>query len=514
MPPRNASRNNRGRPKSKPADPDDHPKDYFEYLSTVTRGYNDPVWFVSTILKETVRKLFPFQEWWLREFYRNRYDPSLPQYKESNLACGMRGGKTAIISMAMVFEYFCTFTLESPSDHYGLLGKQPIFHTVVATTTDTAEDGIFYNVTNMIENTEWSQTWGDLQILSDMIKCDKKDTHMRVMGSWATSAVGRSNRAIALDELDMFEDTAGKRGADQMYSRLRKSTDTFGLDGHVFALSSPKKADGMILTLYERNKNDPMVLALKKPTWEMNPSPDVSEEYLRHQYRNNMAEFYRDYACEPGLAGSNQFPEGVFLSDNAKNYLVNLPREGDWSHSEEYSVLSIDPAATKDRFGIATAIQSPETGDTIVNGVIGLQKEYGQAYLRESIVIDFIKKVIPRLNVCHMLFDTWMYPGVLEYVEDKIGIPIEKHVVNSDTYDTWLGLQGDGRVIVPFDELLEQECNKLIVTETKTGRKTDHPPKGTKDLADAVANAIWHFNRQEEVDQESIPPTMISMCTF
>ena len=511
MPRKNGKSNNRNQFDA--VEPAEAPRDYFEYMATATRGFNDPVWFVSTILKETVRKLFPFQEWWLREFYRNRYDPNLPQYKESDLACGMRGGKTALISMAMVYEYFCTFTLDSPSDHYGLLGKQPIFHTVVATTTDTAEDGIFYNVSNMIENSEWLQTWGDLAVRSDIIRNDKKDTHMRVMGSWATSAVGRSNRAIALDELDMFEDTSGKRGAEQMYSRLRKSTDTFGMDGHVFALSSPKKQDGMILTLYERNKNDPLVLALKKPTWEMNPAPDLAEDYLRHIYRNNMAEFYRDYACEPGLAGSSQFPDGVELDTTAPNWLVNLPAEDDWSRSDIYTVLSVDPAATKDRFGIATAHELTN-GQTIVSGVIGLQKQYGQAYLRESVVIDFVKKVIPRLNVCHMLFDTWMYPGLLEYVEDHVGIPIEKHVVNSDTYDIWLDRQGSKRVIVPFDELLEQECNKLIVTETKTGRKTDHPPKGSKDLADAVANAIWHFNRQDEVEMKAIRPTCISMQSF
>lgn len=480
----------------------------------MTRGYNDPVWFITTILKETVRKLFPFQEWWLREFYRSRYDPSLQQYKEADLACGMRGGKTALISMAMVYEFFCTFTLESPSDYYGLLGKQPIFHTVVATTTDTAEDGIFYNVSNMIENSEWLQTWGDLVVRTDIIRCPPKDTHMRMMGSWATSAVGRSNRAVAMDEIDMFEDTSGKRGAEQMYSRLRKATDTFGLDGHVFALSSPKKQDGMILKLYERNKNDPLVLALKKPTWEMNPSPDLAEAYLQYVYRNNMAEFYRDYACEPGMAGSNQFPDGVTLDCTATNYLVNLPAEGDWSHADDYTVLSIDPAAAKDRFGIATAIHDDAYDRTIVNGVIGMQKSYGQAYLRESVVIDFLKKVIPRLNVGHMLFDTWMYPGVLEYVEDKVGIPIEKHVVNADTYDTWLGLQGSDRVIVPYDELLETECNKIIVTETKTGRRADHPTQGSKDLADAVCNAIWHFNRQDEVNTEPMKPTLTAMCTF
>lgn len=456
--------------------------------------------------------MFPFQEWWLREFYRNRYDPSLPQYKESVLACGMRGGKTAIVSMAMAFEFFCTFTLDSPSDYYHLLGKQPIFHTVVATTTDTAEDGIFYNVSNMIENSEWLQTWGDLDVRSDIIRCNKKDAHMRLMGSWATSAVGRSNRAIALDELDMFEDTAGKRGADQMYSRLRKSTDTFGLDGHVFALSSPKTETGMILTLYERyhDKKD-NVLSLKLPTWKMNPGPTLTEEYLRNEYRNNMAEFYRDYACEPGLAGSNQFPSGVILDPKAPNYLINIPSDADrWKFADISSVLSIDPAATKDMFGIATAYQTDD-GRTIVSGVNGMQKDYGQAYLRESAVISFIDKIVPRLNVNHMLFDTWMYPGVLEHVEDRLGISIEKHVVNSDTYDTWLGLQGDERVTVPYDERLETEANKLIVVPLKTGRRTDHPPKGSKDLADAVCNAIWHFNRTDEVETKPIPPTVISM---
>ena len=62
-------------------------RDHFQYMKTVVKAKSDPVWFINNVLEQ---KLYPKQEEIVREFYRSRYDVTLPQYKRLTLIAGMR----------------------------------------------------------------------------------------------------------------------------------------------------------------------------------------------------------------------------------------------------------------------------------------------------------------------------------------------------------------------------------------------------------------------------------------
>lgn len=474
-------------------------------MKTVLKAKSDPVWFCNNVLDQP---LFPEQERTLRMFYQNRYNPSLPQMKKLIMVWGMRSGKTALASMIGAYELFDVITLDNPSKHYGLLKNQPIFLTTVATSSTLAEDGVFYNWINYIEGSEWFDTWTDIRIRDDRITCESKNVICQVLGSWATTVAGRSNRFVAFDELDLFEQaTQGKRSGWEMYATLSKSTATFGNDGHIMAISSPKTSTGVIMSLYKRGLQEPHnTVARLLPTWEANPN--YTKEALMEEYKYDLATFWRDFGCQPEVAGGVQFPEGIRMSKMANVLKVPILPENNRYISR---VMSIDPAVTNDSFGIACGY-ADGNGTIIIDGVHKFTKSEGDVYISPREVEAFIYAQIPRLHINGFVFDTWMFPNIIENLKLKFGIEAEKHIVNKEDYDRWRGMQQypdeiGHRLSIVYDEELEVEANNLVVKSLASGKpKVDHPANFSKDMADCVANCIWYLCEKEE---EEVLPNVV-----
>jgi len=62
--------------------------------------------------------------------------------------------------------------------------------------------------------------------------------------------------------------------------------------------------------------------------------------------------------------------------------------------------------------------------------------------------------------------------------------------VNCDRY-------GYSRVAFPTHERLQKELSELELSEEK--RKVDHPPQGSKDVADALAGVIYGLTMKREI---------------
>ena len=469
--------------------------DNFDYIRTVVKGKTDPVWFMTEVLGEN---LFPVQEQLVRDFYQHRYDSSRPQMKRLLLEAGQRSGKTVLASLIGIYEFFTTITIDNPSKHYGLIKDQPIFITCVATSKQLAEDGVYANMLNHIEDNEWFNQWFDLNIKETRIECNDKNVTCQVLGSWMNTVVGRSNICAILDEIDYFEETAGKRGAWAIYEKLKNSTATFGNDGHVVAISSPRSVTGIIKSLVRDGKEDPLTVARTYPTWKMNPN--ITENALRQEYKYNMSAFWRDFGCQPEIAGGIQFPEGIKLTP-----MVNVLRTPNYRDKYPVSrVLSIDPAVKNDSFGIACGFRDLNN-NIVIDGVHKFTKETGEAYISPSEVSAYIMSVIPRLNINSLVFDTWMFPNIIEDVHVRYNIVAEKHIVDKSSYDMWRGLQeepGNFRLMIVADDDLQREGDNLVVKsdDTKVPR-VDHPFNGSKDLADCVCNCIWFLTMKEQVVQ-------------
>ena len=303
------------------------------------RGKQDPVWWIETVLGQ---KLFPAQAEIVKEFYRNRYDPIFEQYKRLILVAGMRSGKTALASMMGCYEYWDVLTMPNPAKHYNLLNNQKLFIMIVATSEKQASDGVFSNIQSMMESSEWFSTWSDTVIRGDSVESMRQKIKLQIMSSWANTGVGRTAKAVIFDELANFENTTGKRGAQEVWTRLRKATDTLGNDGHVIAISSPLHPTDIMMQLYYDSQYEPNTLAYLKPTWEMNPY--FTEAALREEHKNNLGSFFRDYACQPAAAGGLVFPEGAHLNKLKPNLMHQVAEFGHAMKpaTDKIRILAID----------------------------------------------------------------------------------------------------------------------------------------------------------------------------
>ena len=423
--------------------------------------------------------------------WRPVYDLGIEDDTHAFVANGMivhNSGKSTLAALIAVYEFFKLITLSNPAEHFGLLKNDPIFISIVAVSEEQAMDTVFAKAKAMVEDSQWLQDHFDVKVRESKIMCDVKNVTIRTISSWSTTAVGRSNKAVIFDELANFEETVSKRGAWEIWSRLTKSTDTFGKEGKIVAISSPRHPNDIIMTLYRRALQDPeeqkQTLALLTPTWEVNPN--ISREELLKAHKHDLATFLRDFACQPQATNALQFPEGVNL-----DLPYNVLADPQYVDREHLRVMAIDPAVRNDAFGVAVGYK---VGDDIyIDGAWRFQR-MDRAYISPREVKQWMEDAISRLNVAVLVFDTWMFPELIEWAEQDLGLVVEKHIVTKKDYDRWRELQQAGRLHVCQYDVLKMEAESLLVINE---RKVDHPVGGSKDVADCVANVIWYLETKD-----------------
>ena len=414
------------------------------------------------------------------------------------IANGICSHNSALASIMTAYEYFLLCTLDDPAKYYGLMPNQLISISCVAASESQAKDTIFSNTRNMIKNSSFFKTWTDTYPKEMELTSDSKHIQIRTISSSATTAVGRSNKAVIFDELANFEESTSKKGAWSIYERLIKSTDTFGGDGHVISISSPRHPTDIMMTLYKRGLEEKNTLALMRPTWDMNPH--LTKESLLIEHKYNMQAFWRDYACQPGAYSAVQFPEGVTMDKRIENVLENTITDNIVPH-----VLSIDPAIRNDAFGMATAYMDIN-GRIVVDGCSKFERLQGAMMINPIEVREFIDKKIKELNIHTVVFDVWMFPELYHHLECDLGMNMVKHIVLKEDYDRWRELQTDGLTRVLYDEFLKLETEALVI---KNEKKVDHTTTSSKDVSDCVANCMWYLT--EDTGIGDVPPIFIMM---
>jgi hypothetical protein len=485
-------------------------KDYLEYMRTVLKGKSDPVWWIKEYLGVNFNEGHEEQERILREFYRHRYNPSLTPYKFMYLLAGMRSGKTALDSMITCYELFDVISLPKiPWEYYHLMRNQLVTLAVLSISRDQNDDGLWGNVQNFLTDCSWFTQWSDLVLRTDYADVPSKNVGIRVLSSSSSTNIGRSNRFVGLDELDSFEATEGKRGSWKVYSKMLNSTQTFRGDGRLCAISSSNDDPNSIMNTLirqarEREKSTPYerrtFMAVVKPTWEMNTQ--ISEAELREEYKDNLAAFYRDFACMPGMYTGMEFPEGMVPLTKMENtlYTKTSPKAG------MPRVVSLDPSAKNDAFGISMAYK--EKGHVTVDGVDRFTKTGKEVFINAEDIDRYLDDLYIHFNVRWLVTDTWMYPNLTQKAARK-GIQVVKHIVYKEDYDRVKGMLKDGSLTVVYNEILERELLSLKVVNDK---KVDHPLQGSKDMADTVANCVWCLTNAELL--EPVKPRILLARAF
>ena len=444
------------------------------------KAYWDPVYFATAILGV---ELFPKQAEILRSFYQWRRDDHgrmIPRYRELVWISGMRSGKSFMASLIALYEAFRLALEGTPQLRYGLDSSSPLHVMLVAASEEQAQDALFSHI----------RVWVNRPLIRALNPKVRKDTilfrdanvELFVGPSTSSTLVGRTVKCFVLDELARFDATVGKRGARMVYEGLKAASMTL-YDSVRIIISSPLSRNDLLWQLYERGLNHPDVLAIRTPTWEVNPG--LTREQLEREYSHDPIAFLRDFAAEPTGGYYPFFTSWDLIKWHDHNVLEllanNIPVQGE---SYDY-VLAGDPAIRHDAFGWALAHRD-ENGRIIVDGAYR-QVPPKRGELDPLEVRGFVEKILRRFRVHLAVFDIHMYPELQHWLRRQ-GVLVVTHIVRYQDYQAFKEQLYLGNITLPDYRPLKDEMRQLQVINE---RRVDHPRGGSKDVIDAVVNTFW-----------------------
>ncbi len=480
--------------------------------------------------------------------------------KELVLALGKASGKdyvSTIICARIVYLLLC---LKDPSRYYDAPSNDAIDIINVAVNSGQAKNVFFKGFKTKIKDSPWFV--GKYKPLSDSIEFDKQIT-VHSGHSEREAWEGFNLFAAVLDEISAFniDNTTGAQAAKtagDIYKMFRGSVDSrFEAYGKLVLLSFPRFKGDFITTHYESVIADkevkkrhhtfkihddlpdgyvdneftieweedhivkytrPKVFALRRPTWEVNPTKNI--EMFKDAFLVDPADALGRFAAMPPDMIDAYFPsrekiEKAFSSPRSNIDGGFLDNDFQYDETKEYFIHT-DLAQLHDRCAVAMAhiegYSRMTYGGTeiLAPRVVVDFVRYWEPIHSSSVdfgeVRDFIisiKRRVPTLKL--VTFDHWSSYDIMQQ--------LSQHNINTDNlslakkhYDDFKLAVQEERVYGPHDDKLIQELVQLRIIRDKV----DHPRRGFKDISDAtcgaIFNAIRFTNRQsgQEVQVHTI----------
>lgn len=479
------------------------------------------------------------------------------RWKETNteviLQLGKGSGKDYTSTIVCTYIVYLLLCLKDPSRYYGKPSDDTIDIVNVAINADQAKNVFFANLKKRIEKCPWfdDKVIGDTQISLEF----KKSIRVFSGHSEREAFEGLNLFVAVLDEISGFalESATGNHSsktAIATYNMYRDSVDSRFPDfGKVLLLSFPRFEGDFIQQKYDKGDPDgdwlpavaekevvvrthtfkldpdlpdgtegneftieweedhiirysrPGVWALRRPTWEVNPTRSIED--FKWSFFQNVGNALGKYACMPsnledGFFKSKEKIEAAFsrlngVDENGVFHPNFKPKDG-----VEY-FIHVDLAQKHDHCAVALAHVDrwvefkisdtySETLPIVVVDAVRWWTPTKEKSVDFKDVVNFIKSVRRRgFKLKLTTFDRWNSHDTMKDLE-RNGIKTDMLSVAKKHYDDFLSTMYDDRLFGPAETLLKKELGELRQIKDKI----DHPAKGSKDLSDAVCGAIFN----------------------
>jgi hypothetical protein len=469
------------------------------------------------------------------------------QYKkytkaEVLLQLGKGSGKDHTSTIGCAYLVYKLMCLKDPAQYFGKPPGDAIDIINIAVNAEQAKNVFYKGFINKIKRSPWFAGKFDAKV--NAVEFDKTIT-VYSGHSERESHEGLNLILAILDEISGFaqDSASGNENAktgDAIYKAFRASVDSRFPDfGKVILLSFPRYPGDFISKRYdevvaekdvehkshtftinpdlpENEENQftiewtedhiisykyPGVYAIKRPTWEANPTRRIED--FKIAFMTDYADAMQRFACVPSFSS-----DAFFKNRDALERAMRLPNPIDsfkrieerWKPDENIKYfLHADLAQKHDKCAIAIAhvdkwVQVRTFNDytqvhpfVIVDAVVWWEpKKEGPVNLSEvkDWIVNFRRS---GFRIGMVTFDRWQSFDIQQELQ-SVGIKTDTLSVGKKHYEDLAMLYYEDRVLMPHIDILLQEMSELRIVSDK---KVDHPRKGSKDLSDAVTGAVY-----------------------
>ena len=467
---------------------------------------------------------------------------------------GKGSGKDFTSTVGCAYLVYKLLCLKDPSRYFGKPTNDAIDIMNVAINAQQAKNVFFKGFRSKIEGSPWfAGKFSPPKI--DSIEFDKAIT-VYSGHSERESAEGLNLMLAILDEISGFamESASGNdqaKTADNIYKAFRGSVDSRFPDfGKVVLLSFPRFKGDFISTRYEDviaeketivrthefivnptlSEDDPNnkfsiewdedviysykipgAFALKRPTWEINPTRKIED--FKISFFTDAADALMRFACMPTTSSDAFFKNREKLGAAFKKHNpIDLSKRIEESFVPDPDVtyyIHADLAQKHDKCAVSIAhvdkwvsVQSFNDYEQIVPFVVVDAIVYWEPKKEGPVDLSEVKNWIINLrrlgfSLGLVTFDRWNSFDIQRDLK-SVGINSETLSVAKKHYEDLSMLIYEERVVLPQIDLLLEEMQELRIMNNN---RVDHPRKKSKDLADAmcgsVYNAISHTRREK-----------------
>ena len=460
------------------------------------------------------------------------------------LQLGKGSGKDHTSTIGCAYLVYKLLCLKDPARYFGKPPGDAIDIINVAVNAQQAKNVFFKGFKNKIARSPWFAGKFDAKV--DSIEFDRAIT-VYSGHSERESHEGLNLILAILDEISGFaqDSASGNENAktgDAIYKAFRASVDSRFPDfGKVILLSFPRYPGDFISKRYDEvvaekeiehksytftinpdlppdtpenqfsiewtedhilSYKYPGVYAIKRPTWEANPTRSIED--FKIAFMTDFGDAMQRFACVPSFMSDAFFKQKDKLERAMclHNPIDNFKRiEPVFQPKEDVRYfLHADLAQKHDKCAIAIAhvdkwVQVRTFNDytqihpfVIVDAIVWWEpRKEGPVDLSEvkNWIVDFRRN---GYQIGLVTFDRWQSFDIQQELK-SIGIKADTLSVGKKHYEDLAMLVYEDRVLMPHIDILLDEMSQLRIVSDK---KVDHPRKGSKDLSDAVTGAVYN----------------------
>ena len=433
-------------------------------------------------------------------------------YTVNEVICmlGKGSGKDHCSRISMAYIVYLLHCLRDPLNYFGKAHGVYIDLLNLAVNAQQAQRVFFEPFKNLLLNSPYFNEVGfeprvsEVFFFSRPVRCFSGHSESE---GWE----GYEVLTVVLDEIAAFKTDAELKGvtrskgsASAIYNMSKLSVmSRFPEVGKVILLSFPRYKGDFIEQRYygAKQKQEPKTWTIKAATWEVNPT--IKREQLESEYIRNPVEARARFECEPPNMEDAYFRDpdlvrkAFMLEDNP------MDEEGtffNWFNGTDNQVrfIHVDLALKRDRAALSLVHCLGFREVKTLNGIESLPiikvdlVHAWEANVNEEINFASIRQMIVDLcrkfEVAKVTFDRWQSIEMIQSLR-ALNINADFHSVKKTDYDTLMTAIYDGRLRGYWDELLVEE--ELLKLRLFSNNRIDHPSSGSKDLADAVAGAVF-----------------------